>query len=227
MVIIIFIRKQWCFPVEKVFSKRLITEVEGLEARIESKRDNEVLRRSLNLTAIFGDYSSYSEKKTGRKTEIGEKYPKTVETQTQRDKEFLQNWCRIQNARTNWQSLLMPCINNTVWGENNSKHVKKTDGAKSFISHWDLQPAGRFSRFFIQSVSRVNEKKTLGGDSWRVHLRGPAVVVPTVFDLNNGVYEVLFLMIEPGRYRTEMYLDYTLCNGFKDPPPYWFKSGKI
>lgn len=220
MVVIILIRKHWRgLSMEEVSLARIVKEV---EAKADSKRASDV-RRTPTITDIFDDHSVNSEKKADRTTEISETYPKT-----QQNKEFIGNWCRIQNARTNWQSLLMPCINNTVWGENilEDVAVEPTDGFKSFISIWDLQPAGRFSRFFIQSVSRASEEKTIGGDSWRVHLRGPGVVVPTVFDLNKGVYEVLFLIIEPGRYRAEIYLDYTLCNGLKDPPSYWFKSGK-
>jgi hypothetical protein len=154
------------------------------------------------------------------------RYPGIDLKANDQDKEFIRDWCRIQNARTKWQSLLLPCVDNTVWGEKHFEDDKRTDGAKSYVLLWDLHPAKQFSRFWIQSVSSTNKRKWIGGDSWRVHLRGPAVVVPTVFDLGNGVYEALFLIIEPGRYRAEIYLDYTLCNGYKDPPPYWFKAGK-
>ena len=86
---------------------------------------------------------------------------------------------------------------------------------------------GHFSRFFIQSVTSHGEPKTVGGDSWRVYIRqGPSSLAPVVFDLNNGVYEVLFLVLEPGSYTAQIWLDFTLCDGFRDPPVDWFVKGK-
>ena len=85
---------------------------------------------------------------------------------------------------------------------------------------------GHFSRFFIQSVTGDEEPKSVGGDSWRVYIRdGPASLSPIVLDHNNGEYEVLFLVLEPGLYSAQVYLDYTLCDGFRDPPRNWFQIG--
>ena len=69
--------------------------------------------------------------------------------------------------------------------------------------------------------------KTFGGDSWRVYIRkGPSSLAPVVFDLNNGLYEVLFLVLEPGSYTAQVWLDYTLCDGVREPPDDWFIKGK-
>ena len=70
------------------------------------------------------------------------------------------------------------------------------------------------------------EAKTIGGDSWRVYIRkGPSSLAPIVFDLSNGLYEVLFLVLEPGSYTAQIWLDYTLCDGYRDPPENWFQEG--
>jgi len=64
-----------------------------------------------------------------------------------------------------------------------------------------------------------------------VYLDGPSYLAGTVFDHNNGVYEVLFLIMEPGAYKINVTLDYTLCDGLIDPPVEWFRnahcSGKL
>ena len=65
----------------------------------------------------------------------------------------------------------------------------------------EIRPAGEYSRFFRTHNA---QKKTIGGDSWRVHLDGPSYLAGTVFDLNDGVYEVLFLIMEPGAYKIDM-----------------------
>lgn len=143
-----------------------------------------------------------------------------------KEAEFSRNWCRFQQARTDWKNILKPCENHTVWGEKHFNISQGSSAKTSYISLWDIRPVGSFSRFLIESRTAENEKKSIGGDSWRVHLRGPASIGPTVFDLNNGSYEVLFLVMEPGSYKVEIWLDYTLCNGLKDTPPFFFKSGK-
>lgn len=59
-----------------------------------------------------------------------------------------------------------------------------------------------------------------------MYLKGPSSLTGTVFDLRNGVYEVLFLVMEAGEYKIEARLDYTLCDGIRDPPMNWFKNGE-
>ncbi|XP_028403713.1 uncharacterized protein LOC114526330 [Dendronephthya gigantea] len=141
---------------------------------------------------------------------------------------FKTEFCRIYRAKLNWKKYLAPCAKHTKWEINSAgwKNRKlKTCAANSFISKWDIRPAGEFSRFFIQSKTSNNHTKNIGGDSWRVHIKGSSSVSATVFDHNNGVYEVLFLLMEAGLYQIEITLDYTLCDGFKDPPAYWYKKG--
>ena len=48
-----------------------------------------------------------------------------------------------------------------------------------------------------------------------------------MYDLNNGLYEVSFLPLKPGVYAARVWLDYTLCDGLRDPPAGWFINGKL
>ena len=139
---------------------------------------------------------------------------------------FTKDWCRVRQARTDIQSVLGPCRNRLKWTYDRT-HMR-TNASVSFISGWKLKPAGQFSRFFIQAVSDGGTLKTTGGDWWRVLIRSPvASFRPTVFDLENGTYEVVFLIVETGIYRVEITLDYTSCDGFQDPPENWFILGKL
>ncbi|XP_020625642.1 uncharacterized protein LOC110063029 [Orbicella faveolata] len=146
--------------------------------------------------------------------------------------EFKVNWCRQRKWRLDWQSLQKPC-QNLHYRRNNGKQYQrlKTSPEDSEIFDAQIRPAGEYSRFFVQSRTLGAERKTFGGDSWRVYLEGPSYLAGTVFDHNNGVYEVLFLIMEPGVYKINMILDYTLCDGVIDPPMDWFKnahcSGKL
>lgn len=88
--------------------------------------------------------------------------------------------------------------------------------------------SGEFSRFFIQSVTSDGNLKRTGGDSWRVYIRqGPASLAPMVTDNDDGTHEVMFLALEPGNYSAQVFLDYTLCDGFRDPPEDWFIKGNL
>ncbi|XP_031560250.1 uncharacterized protein LOC116296382 [Actinia tenebrosa] len=141
--------------------------------------------------------------------------------------EFRGDWCRVREARTKWLSLLSPCDGNTRWGNQLEgwSEENSTDPIMSYISLMTINPAGEFSRISIQSQTTSGYPKSIGGDSWVVHVRGPSTLAPTVIDHGNGTYEALFLVMEPGKYWVHVYLDYTLCNGYKDPPDYWFAKG--
>ncbi|KAL9952517.1 hypothetical protein ACROYT_G039785 [Oculina patagonica] len=138
---------------------------------------------------------------------------------------FQENWCRIRRARVDLDSLLKPCFYNISWNRDLPNRKLQTDAAKSFISHFDIRPAGQFSRFCIQTKTSDGKLKFIGGDSWRVLLRGPATVSPTTFDHGNGTYEFLFLVMDPGVYKLDITLDYSLCDGYRDPPKNWFIVG--
>ena len=77
-------------------------------------------------------------------------------------------------------------------------------------------------------MTKSGQLKETGGDSWRVHIRqGPASLTPIVVDHNDGTYEVLFLALEPGNYSVQAILDFTLCDGFRDPPEDWYIKGSL
>lgn len=140
--------------------------------------------------------------------------------------EFVTHWCRQRRSRLDWKAMLSPCENNIEWNSSRDQE-NATDPKTCFISLWDIRPVGEYSRFSIQSQTREGRPKTEGGDSWRVLLRGPSTISPTIFDHGNGTYEVLFLVMEAGVYTANITLDFTLCKGFKDPPSDWFIVGKF
>ncbi|XP_031565975.1 uncharacterized protein LOC116301111 [Actinia tenebrosa] len=111
-----------------------------------------------------------------------------------------------------------------AWGKVKPEWDKsqRTSASKSTIYYQDIRPAREFSRIFIQSRTKDGQIKRIGGDSWRVYLRGPSSIAATVFDHNNGTYEALFLVKEPGTYTLKVILDFSLCDGFRDPPIDWF-----
>lgn len=138
---------------------------------------------------------------------------------------FLADWCSVRKTRMDWKLLLKPCKSALRWSDKNWNKTARTSAKSSYIMSWDIKPAGQFSRFVIQSRSFAGVRKEKGGDSWRVHIRGTAWISPAVVDQNDGTYEVLFLPMEPGNYTADVFLDYSLCDGYRDPPDDWFIQG--
>ena len=137
------------------------------------------------------------------------------------------DWLRIRRARTNWWAILRPCSDQMAWGTLKSGWGKmnRTSAKTSYIRHVDIQPSGYFSRISIQTRTASGQDKTIGGDFWRVFLIGPANVAATVFDHQNGTYEAIALLVETGTYNVRAYVDYSLCDGLRDPPEDWFRVG--
>ena len=146
---------------------------------------------------------------------------------SRRFQDFRREWFRQRRARVDWESIIKPCSDNMAWGlvKNHWGKGNRSSGKASEVVYWDIRPAGEFSKIFIQSKTVDNRTKRIGGDTWRVYARGPSNVAATVFDHQNGTYEALFLLMEPGIYQLMISLDYSLCDGFKDPPRDWFIMG--
>ena len=146
---------------------------------------------------------------------------------SRRLQDFQHEWLRQRRARVDWKNIIKPCADNMAWGlvKDHWGKTNRSNATTSDIIFKDIRPAGEFSKIFIQSKTSDNRTKLIGGDSWRVFARGPSSIAATVFDHNNGTYEALFLITEPGVYKLMIYLEYSLCDGFKDPPRDWFVGG--
>lgn len=140
---------------------------------------------------------------------------------------FIQYWSLHRSARTDYKRILEPCSLHMEWKANYpGKGPYTISSANNSFVTLDIQPAGQYSTIKIDTYSRKNTRKRVGGDSWRIHVQGPASVPVVVTDSNNGTYEASFLLVTPGVYSAEIYLDYTLCDGYKDPPVGWFVKGE-
>jgi len=78
----------------------------------------------------------------------------------------------------------------------------------------------------VDTYNNYGVLKTFGGDAVRVIFHGPDYIAATVFDLQNGSYDALALITNPGYYRVKVMLDYTQCEGLRDPPTEWYVKGE-
>lgn len=141
--------------------------------------------------------------------------------------EFLKRSCETSREKCNWRSIIHPCSGLLSWEKrNHSSKSLESDPYESFVSGKDIRPAGEYSRVYITTKSRKGSMKTEGGDHWRVKINGTASLNAHVADYGNGTYGVTFLCMDQGVYFVHIYLDYSLCNGLRDPPSGWFRKGK-
>ena len=140
---------------------------------------------------------------------------------------FEKELCRERWHRLDWEYILRPCLGRTKFGSNMLPSSLATDPIMSRVINMEIQKAGEYSKFTIQTVDQFGLIKTLGGDTWRVLITGPSSLQPVVHDMGNGVYEVPFLIIEPGLYTAHVFLEGTLCSQYVDPPSDWFIKGKF
>lgn len=139
---------------------------------------------------------------------------------------FINYWSLHRSLRVDYKRILSPCKLYMQWKPSYpSKGPYTMTSANNSYVTLDIQPAGQYSTIRIDTFSRKNTKKRIGGDSWRIHVQGVTSVPMVVVDHNNGSYEASFLLTRPGVYNAEIYLDYTLCDGYKDPPEGWFIKG--
>lgn len=141
---------------------------------------------------------------------------------------FFKYWMLQRQRRFNYTAIMLPCQHDMEWRPYYpDRNASVITSAKTSRACLDVKPAGQFSRLIIQSYNLLNTSKHIGGDSWRIFLRGKFSVPVTMVDHMNGTYEAFFLITIPGRYYVELFLEYTLCDGYKDPPPEWFIRGFI
>ena len=109
---------------------------------------------------------------------------------SRRFQDFRHEWLRQRRARVDWESMIKPCSDNMACGleKNHWGKLNRSSAIASEIVFWDIRPAGEFSKFFIQAKTFDNQTKLIGGDTWRVYVRGPSNVAATMFDHQNGIY---------------------------------------
>ena len=183
---------------------------------------------SVLLTGVLVLLLYYSEVAQLRLEEFTPIAFSTKQLQSRQQSRFYYHWLRMHQARTDWQIMLKPCSGQVAWGTIKKDWGKenRSSAKHSYITFMDIQPAGQFSRIFVQTRNARGQDKTIGGDFWRVYFTGPANVSAMIFDHQNGTYEAIALLMEPGNYMVRVILDYTLCDGLRDPPENWFRVGK-
>lgn len=77
----------------------------------------------------------------------------------------------------------------------------------------------------ITTFDSLQRQKVIGGDSWRLFVQGAVYFNADVIDKMDGTYEARFGLPVSGDYKFKFELEYSLCDGIRDPPTWWFING--
>ena len=129
-----------------------------------------------------------------------------------------------------WRTTLLACIDDTNWLErplSSRKKTLQTSVNKTTVVSQNLILAVGWSTITIQTYTADGSQKTIGGDSWRAIISGDATQYGIVFDRMNGRYDISFLLTEAGNFTLQLLLEYSTCDGLRNPPQGWFEKGDI
>lgn len=129
-----------------------------------------------------------------------------------------------------WKKILEPCWDKISWqssAEHKAAASRRTNAKYTKLIAKKLKLDGSISAVSVQTYAMDGKKKQEGGDSWRATLKGTSSQMAIVQDNIDGTYEILFRIYENGWYELEMMLEYSMCDGLRDPPMGWFESGDM
>lgn len=60
---------------------------------------------------------------------------------------FQQQWCRMQRWRIDWEGMVKPCESRVAWTQRQVNSEMRTDARRSFITKWEILPAGEITNY--------------------------------------------------------------------------------
>ena len=138
--------------------------------------------------------------------------------------------------------LTFSCRDHLSWTDRvqNSSHLRTQANAslfqfiiyqKSKMASKELKMRDFVGYIKIKTVDMRGFKKAKGGDWWRATVIGENQQKSLrwsvrINDQNDGSYVGVFPIRFSGKFRLEIYLEYSLCEGILDPPFDWFSKGE-
>ncbi|XP_066934333.1 uncharacterized protein [Clytia hemisphaerica] len=133
----------------------------------------------------------------------------------------------------NQDTLNDPCLKVLPWKLRHKRSVNTTSVDQSIVKLL-VRPLGYPSFVQIISLNTLGETQTTGGDYWDVKLCGDKNTTLNIemIDHDDGSYTGFFylpedLMISSSKFELKYLLEYSQCNGLRDMPENWFKTGTI
>ena len=78
----------------------------------------------------------------------------------------------------------------------------------------------------IVSKNQYHQRKTIGGDSWKLTVYSNNIsFVADILDNNDGTYKCFIEVPRSGTYNITVTLLHSVCESFMDPPEDFFKIG--
>ena len=139
--------------------------------------------------------------------------------------------CQIED----YTKLVTPCLGQMKWTDRSNVKTR-TSSVKYSTVKITVRPYPYVSSVKIKTRDDLNRLKYSGGDYWDVKVingntrEKKLMVNIEMEDLNNGSYIGYFMLPKKKKedtYKVVCNLEYSQCNGIRDPPLDWFIKGKM
>lgn len=143
--------------------------------------------------------------------------------------DFQYHMCRERLHRLDYKQILKACQKSLPFGMHIYDKTLRTNPKLTTIPIKEIRESGKYSTFKIKTFDHIGRAKVSGGDSFRIFVNGTEgqSLEPTVYDLNDGEYDVSFLVLDAGVYKVSVILEGSLCSSYVDPPHDWFRKGSF
>ena len=72
-------------------------------------------------------------------------------------KDFHQQWCKMHRWREDWEGMAKPCDGQVDWEQRQVNSEWRTDARSSFITKWEIQPAGKITLKYLLTKFTTNK----------------------------------------------------------------------
>ncbi|XP_057303260.1 uncharacterized protein LOC130640746 [Hydractinia symbiolongicarpus] len=129
------------------------------------------------------------------------------------------------NAATDLTSTQSSCLGKKSWKSRYYYNLSLQTDVR--YCKYNLRTSGEkdIVKLTITTFDGLKRQKVIGGDSWRLFVQGAVYFNADVIDKMDGTYEARLELPVSGDYKFKLELEYSLCDGIRDPPTWWFING--
>lgn len=178
-------------------------------------------------TTVSLSYSHTILQSTEQGLDLKNQGRKLAQSSVSKIDDFQYHMCRERLYRLDYKKIVKACQRSLPFGTHIYDKILRTNPNLTRIPVKEIRKSGEYSTFKIKTFDHKGRPKVFGGDSFRIFLNGTngQSLEPTVYDLNDGEYDVSFLILDAGVYKVSIVLEGSLCSSYVDPPRDWFRKG--
>lgn len=128
------------------------------------------------------------------------------------------------NVKNLWKKMIEPCQYNMKYREKVDRENKTSIEKSNIYATRSMNET--VLNITIISKNQYHQRKTIGGDSWKLTVYSNNIsFVADILDNNDGTYKSFIEVPRSGTYNITVTLLHSVCESFMDPPEDFFRIG--